>query len=315
MRRNTNFLYILIGLFSILLVDCSTNAVAKREIHEFLVSTKPGIVGKNTATPVIPITITLMISTPTYRSSATNTPQPTNTPVPTQTLTNPWHPAGGVIAPILLFHHVSDDEPKNRYYVTLENFRNQLRVLHDWGCKTITASDLAEVIVHGGELPPRSVVITFDDGYEDVFQNAFPIMQEMGFIGVIYIYVEQIGLNGYVDPEQIITLANNGWEIGSHSMSHADLTQNHSKLAFEIQESRSTLQETFGAKVDTFAYPYGKTDQEVIRFIKDSNYLAGMGLGLNWHRTLDSLFDLSRIEIAANTDIPTFISLFPWTDD
>ncbi len=256
-----------------------------------------------------------MISTATYRPSATITTQPTDTPVPTQTPTYPLNPAGEVTAPILLYHHISDGDPKNRYYVTLKNFRYQLRVLRDWGCKTITASSLADAIVYGGELPPRPVVITFDDGYEDVFQNAFPIMQEMGFIGVIYIYVEQVGLNGYLDPEQIITLANNGWEIGSHSMSHADLTRNHSKLAYEIQESRSTLQETFGVKVDTFAYPYGKSDQVVIKFVKDSNYLAGMGLGLNWHHSLDSLFDLSRIEIPADTDSPTFISLFPWTDD
>jgi peptidoglycan/xylan/chitin deacetylase (PgdA/CDA1 family) len=311
----------LLGLFSNLLMGCSVKAEAKSDIHKFLVSSKPLVVGTNLTTPIIPITNTPMIitpifsNTPTYRPSATMTTLPTDTPIPTKALTNTWNPAGEVTAPILLYHHISDHDPENRYFVTLENFRTQLQALHDWGCTTITASGLAEVIVHGGELPTRPIVISFDDGYQDVFHNAFPFMQEMGFIGVIYIYFEQIGLNGYVSMEQIKTLANNGWEIGSHSMSHEDLTRNHSDLAYEVQESRSKLQETIGVKVDTFAYPYGKSDEEVIKFVKDSNYLAGMGLGLNWHHTMDSLFDLNRVEIRGDLDILSFKSLLPWIDD
>ena len=285
MRRNTSVFYILLGLFSILLMGCSVNAEAKSDIHEFLVPAKPLVVGINSTTPVIPKTNTPMIitpifsNTPTYRPSATMTTLPTETPIPTKTPTNTWNPAGEVIAPILLYHHVSDHDPENRYYVTLENFHTQLQALHDWGYTTITASGLAEVIVHGGELPTRPIVISFDDGYQDVYHYAYPIIQEMGFIGVIYIYVEQIGLNGYVSIEQIKTLANNGWEIGSHSMSHEDLTRNDSNLAYEVQESRSKLQETIGVKVDTFAYPYGKSDEEVIKFVKDSELSGRHGIG------------------------------------
>ena len=197
----------------------------------------------------------------------------------------------------------------------MDNFHAQLQVLRNWGCTTITASDLADVILHGGELPPKPILITFDDGYQDVFQNAFPIMQEMGFIGVIYIYVDQVGLKEFVNPEQIRILADNGWEIGNHSMSHKDLTRNYSNLAYEVQESRLTLQEIIGVNVDTFAYPYGRSDDVVIEYIKDSDYLAGMGLGLNWYHTLESLFDLTRIEIRGDLDINSFKSLLPWFDD
>jgi peptidoglycan/xylan/chitin deacetylase (PgdA/CDA1 family) len=122
-------------------------------------------------------------------------------------------------------------------------------------------------------------------------------------------------LNGFVNDEQIKTLVNNGWEIGCHSMSHIDLTRNHSKLAYEVQESQTTLQETYGVKVDTFAYPYGKSDKEVIEYVKNTNYVAGMGLGLNWRHTLDSIFDLSRIEIRSDINISSFKNLLPWFQD
>ena len=67
-------------------------------------------------------------------------------------------------------------------------------------------------------------MITFDDGFADVYQNAYPILQELGFVGAIYIYVDHVGFSGYINSDQITDLAENGWEIGNHSMSHADLT-------------------------------------------------------------------------------------------
>jgi peptidoglycan/xylan/chitin deacetylase (PgdA/CDA1 family) len=189
-----------------------------------------------------------------------------------------------------------------------------MEALRDWGYTSITATDLANVIIKGGELPNRPVVITFDDGYVDVYQNAFPIMHEMGFVGSIYIYVDHVGENGFVNTEQIQALADDGWEIGNHSMSHSDLTKDHSILDFEVQQSRLTLEQATGVKVYTFAYPYGKTDDFVIEFVSDSGYLAGMGLGLRWEHTLETLFDLDRIEVQGDYDFTKFTSLLPWTD-
>jgi peptidoglycan/xylan/chitin deacetylase (PgdA/CDA1 family) len=253
-------------------------------------------------------------SIPTDTPSPTDTPIPTDTPVPTETPTFEWNPAGDVIAPILLYHHVSDDGSGNRYYVSLDDFRAQMQALHDWGYTTITASDLAQVINNGGELPNRPVVITFDDGYVDVFQNAFPIMSEMGFVGVMYIYVDHVGSNGFVNSDQIQDLANDGWGIGNHSMSHADLTLNHSSIDYEVQQSRLTLEEETGIKAETFAYPYGKVDDFIISVVHNYGYLAGMGLGLNFEHTSYSLFNLSRIEVQSDYDLIKFSGLLPWSD-
>ncbi len=251
---------------------------------------------------------------PTVTSSVTATPIPTDTPNPTDTPTFEWKAAGNVISPILLYHHVSDDDPENRYFVTLDDFRSQMETLRAWGYSTIIASDLANLIVNGGERPNRPVVITFDDGFVDIFQNAFPIMQAMGFVGTIYIYVDHVGSRGYLDAGQITALAESGWEIGNHSMSHANLTQNHSKLEYEVEQSRTTLEQAIGVNVNTFAYPYGEVDDFVIKYVRNSGYLAGMGIGLNYDHPLDSLYQLTRIEIRNEYSLSKFASLLPWSE-
>jgi peptidoglycan/xylan/chitin deacetylase (PgdA/CDA1 family) len=279
----------------------------------------------NSSTPAFTTSATnsptaINTSTPTYTPFPTDTPSPTDTPIPTvtrtptETPTFEWNPAGDMIAPILLYHHISDDGAGNRYFVSLDDFRAQMEALHDWGYTTITASDLAQVIINGGELPNRPVVITFDDGYADVYQNALPIMNEMGFVGEVYIYVDHVSYKGFINTEQIQELANKGWGIGNHSMTHADLTLHHSSIDLEVQQSRLTLEEETGINVDTFAYPYGKVDDFVIETVRDYGYLAGMGLGLNYEHTPYTLYNLSRIEVQSDYDLTTFAGLLPWSD-
>ena len=93
-------------------------------------------------------------------------------------------------------------------------------------------------LIYGGELPARPVIITFDDGNLNIYQNAFPIMHELGFVGVVYIVADHLQLNTYMDVEQLQEMADDGWEIGSHSMSHSDLTVDYSIASYEILQSR-----------------------------------------------------------------------------
>jgi peptidoglycan/xylan/chitin deacetylase (PgdA/CDA1 family) len=224
-----------------------------------------------------------------------------------------WNPAGHVTAPILLYHHVSDAGNGNRYYVTLDDFRAQMEALRDWGYTTITVSDLVDVLVNGGELPNRPVVITFDDGNVDVYQYAFPIMHEMGFVGTTYIVANRLASNLYVNAEQLQELANDGWEIGSHSMSHPDLTLDYSIVRFEVLQSRLTLEDATGEPINTFAYPYGKTDEFITDKVSEYGYQAAMGLGSSWEHTLGTLFYLSRIEVQGGYSLSTFAAILPWS--
>jgi peptidoglycan/xylan/chitin deacetylase (PgdA/CDA1 family) len=213
----------------------------------------------------------------------------------------------------LLYHHIASDGGENRYYVNPENFRQQMHALRDWGYTSITPSYLAQVLIHGGELPERPVIITFDDGNEDVYINAFPILQELGFVGTFYIVADKIGSYNLVDAEQLRELVSAGWEIGSHSSTHLDLTSDYSQMEYEVLGSRLTLEEAIGVPVLSFAYPFGEADDYIYQMTAEYGYTHGMGLGAFTEHTLETLFHLSRCEVQYEFDMDAFAALLPWT--
>jgi hypothetical protein len=172
----------------------------------------------------------------------TETPLPTNTPEPTLTPTPAVVQVGAgeeLTVPILLYHHISDEGPGNRYYVSPAAFKEQMQWLADHHYQTITIAQLADLILYGGEMPLRPVIITFDDGDADMVTNALPILKQFGFVATSYLIVKWIDAPHYITSEQVAQLIQEGWEIGSHSMSHVDLTQNEGSLDYEVRESRS----------------------------------------------------------------------------
>jgi peptidoglycan/xylan/chitin deacetylase (PgdA/CDA1 family) len=309
----------LIGL-SLPLAGCFASTTVNLQKIVPLLSATASYTATISSTPFRAMTNTPIIIPPSYTPTSTLTPTPTSTPVPTDTpipTDTPalvWTPPGHVIAPILLYHHVSDTGNGNRYYISIDTFRAQMQALHDWGYTSITVSDLVNVLLNGGELPDRPVVITFDDGNVDIYQNAFPIMHELGFVGTTYIVGNRLESKYYVNAEQLNEMAVDGWEIGSHAMSHPDLTLNHSIVRYEVLQSRLTLEDATGESVNTFAYPYGLTDEFITNKVSEYGYTAGMGLGSSYDHTLGTLFYLSRIEVQGSYDLSKFASLLPWSD-
>ncbi|MHC1740788.1 MAG: polysaccharide deacetylase family protein [Anaerolineaceae bacterium] len=297
------FTTLLIGML-ITLNSCSiSGASGSSAIDQLFKPTIPTLTPTETSTPTaIPAT-----STPT----STETPLPTLTPTPAIITVNAGE---NVTVPILLYHHISEDNSGNRYYVSPEVFETQMKWLYDHHYQTITVSQLADVIIHGGTLPERAVIITFDDGDQDVFLNAFPVMQKFGFVGTAYIIVNWIGAPGFDTPDQINQLISAGWEIGSHSMSHIDLTKNEDKLEDEVRNSLVQLNSEFGIKVSSLAYPFGLLDHTVYLFTTNSGYTNAVGLGVNANQGLFNLYNLSRMEIRQEYSMDQFIALLPWQD-
>ncbi len=309
----------LLAVVSILLSSCTIGAMANTQTDIPQSSATIDATATNTATPFQAMTNTPVVIPPTFTPSATFTPLPTDTPLPTETpmpTDTPevvWNPGGEVVAPILLYHHISDAYDGNRYYVSPDVFRAQLQSLRDWGYTSITISQLVEVIINGGDLPTRPVVITFDDGNLDIYQYAFPIMQELGFVGTFYIVGNRLESKYFVTPDQINEMVNAGWEIGSHAMSHVDLTLESSDVNYEVAQSRAILRNVTGQPINTFAYPYGETNEAVTNKVSEYGYRAGMGLGSSWRHSMWTLYYLSRIEVQSNYDMAKFASLLPWS--
>ena len=258
------------------------------------------------------ITLTSPTAVQSSTPVATATLAPTATPESAATPTWAVEASGSATVPILLYHHISNDQPGNRYYVPVATFEQQMQWLHDHGYTAITVSQLVNVLLNGGPLPARPVAITFDDGNEDVYQNALPILQRFGYPATSFIIVTWVGVQDYVTMDQLKDLIGDGWEIGSHTMTHIDLTKDHSVLNYELAQSRSHLEEDLGVPINTVAYPFGAFDQTVAKKASNYGYLAGLGLGTSYDQSLSTLFYLSRMEVQSSYDMQTFINMLPW---
>jgi peptidoglycan/xylan/chitin deacetylase (PgdA/CDA1 family) len=258
----------------------------------------PSPVPSATASPAA--TLTLI---PTLTPSPS--PTPTLTPSPT------WQSvfAGEVYAPILLYHRVVEGQENNRYAVSPEAFETQMRYLAENGYTTITPAYLARVILTGGQLPARPVVITFDDGYEDTYTRAFPVMEKYGLKGAVYIVTSTVGVGEFIRLEQLRDLAEHGWEIGTHTLTHTDLTQHHERISIELSQSRQILEEWLESPILTVAYPYGRVDEYVLNRTRRYGFTAGMGLGILNRHTPGTLYYLSRREVRADYDLNQFVDL------
>ena len=207
---------------------------------------------------------------------------------------------------ILCYHNINDSDQK---YTTVSvfNFKAQMEFLHRHGYQTVSlnviasdrrersnlngiASSAPRVLPTGQRCsppcgtalqPPRNddgmkkIVITFDDGYRDNYENAFLIMKKLGFKGTIFCIGEKIGQAGYLTKEEIREMAKSGFEFGSHTLSHRDLPTLHStEKEREIKDSKSFLSNELELNADYFCYPRGLYDPESVELVKQAGYRA-----------------------------------------
>lgn len=259
-----------------------------------------------TLTPLPSETITATITqTPTITPTFTITPTPTTTRV----VQGP----GAITVPILLYHRIGVSPVDSQYYVSPENFEDQMKLLHDWEYTVIPVELLVEAIQEGASLPPRPIIITFDDGDISVYEMAFPIMRKYGLTGVAYIVGNYMNTNGYMTAGQIKELVAAGWEIGSHSRSHRNLTRLRAPIQRqEIYQAKRDLEQAIGVQALTFAYPFGFMNDGVGSQVHAAGYIAAMGLGFTSDQGKSNLFWLQRRDVKGEYDIKYFASFLPW---
>lgn len=188
-----------------------------------------------------------------------------------------------------------------------------MKWLNDRGYSTVTIAEVARAINEGVKLPPQPVVLTFDDGYLDVYQNAYPILQQYGYVATFFIIANTVDTAGNLNTRKLQKLIASGWEIGSHSMTHTDLTS-ESNWEYEIINSKKVLEEKLATNIYTFAYPYGKANLSLRDFTRDAGYTAAVGLGSIMEHNPGTLFFLHRKEIKSWYGLDFFDEFMPWKD-
>lgn len=188
---------------------------------------------------------------------------------------------------VLLYHRITMDKSIKKYpsiVLQANTFRRQLELLDRWGYTALTFEDVRLHLAGELNLPNRPVIITFDGGYGDVYETAFPILQEFGMKAVVFVLGDQmmreniwdkdsVTLSPLLNQQQILEIKAAGFEIGSHSMTHAKLTDVHERVATEeILRSRMLLEILLNVPVNSFAYPYGLVNATIKKIAKDAGY-------------------------------------------
>ena len=218
----------------------------------------------------------------------------------------------GVRLPVLTYHHVGPPRPGSRPGLTIpaERFERQVRWLARRGYVGIRPSDWLEWCRKGKQLPPRPVLLTFDDAYADLADYALPVLRRHGFGAAVFVVTGQVGGTNKWDEacgsathrlltaEQIRDWAAQGIEFGAHSRTHADLTTlSGEELAQEVIGSRDDLSELLGQPVNSFAYPYGSHNETVRACVEQAFALAfGIEDGLNTLRTHPNLLRRTMVK-------------------
>lgn len=168
---------------------------------------------------------------------------------------------------ILCYHRVNDVK-KEYLSLSPSQFREQMGFLAQAGYRTVS---LAEFFDDPGD--EKSIVITFDDGYRDNLENAFPLLNEFGFRATVFCVGSKIGEEGYLTRQDLRQMHEAGWEIGSHTLSHPDLRSLDPELKWqEIAGSKSFLEAFLDLQVDFFCYPFGFYDEESVAFVQKAGY-------------------------------------------
>jgi len=222
--------------------------------------------------------------------------------------------------PILAYHRViesSSEAGRHGIYVTRENFDWQMGYLKKKGFITLTFRDYAN-LTEDDKKYGKHIILTFDDGYEDNYRVAFPILSKYGFKATIFLVAGR-ETNDWdkgqssepelrlLSREEILEMKKYGIEFGSHTLTHPDLTKIPLEAAIkEIFESKKRIEEIIQDKVINFAYPYGKPSQNLKKIVEQAGYKFGIATDSGSAALDEDWFEIRRIILFPKTGKRSF---------
>jgi len=216
----------------------------------------------------------------------------------------------GLPPPILMYHYIRSvdqgiDQLGYDLSITPDDFNSQMAWLHDQGYIGVRMDGITRCLRGEAPCPSKAIALTFDDGYEDAYIDALPVLKRYGLVATFYIVTNFIGQPGYMTWEQVAALRDAGMEIGAHTVSHLDLTSLDWETAgFEIAQSKAELDHHLSINVTSFCYPTGLYNAEIEEQVRAAGYLNATTT--RWDNDTSDILALPRRRISGGTTLDAF---------
>ena len=210
------------------------------------------------------------------------------------------------VVPILMYHSIDPYARKdNLLAITPAYFKRQMRFLRDHDYNIISLEAVAGLIKGSNKIPPRTIAVTFDDGYKDNYTYAFPILKEFNIPATIFVIVNEVGRpqGDRLSWDDIKIMQESGLiTFGSHTLNHPWLPGVilEEELKKEIGDSKRILEEKLGKKVAIFSYPLGGFNDKIRKMVIDSGYSYAVAANPGRRFSDNDVFALKRLRISRN---------------
>lgn len=209
-----------------------------------------------------------------------------------------------------MYHQVGRFETPRTHragYCDVGRFRAQMAYLRHFGYNVISLSQACRGLFHGAPLPPRPVVLSFDDGYRNFYEHALPVLARHRFPAVVFMITGLIGKRAewlaadgreaspMMDAGMLRDIQAEGIEVGSHTCNHVKLSQVAPEtVRMEIGDSKAALEDLLGHAVPHFCYPYGEYDPAARDAVRDAGYRSALTCIRGAANEADNAFEIPR---------------------
>lgn len=247
-----------------------------------------------------------IINTPISTPSIIPSPSPSPTPKPLtlSEMNSLYGPC--VRLSVLMYHHVQTKESaiankQTSLSVNTDIFKEQMQYLKDNGYKVVSMQDLVNYFNNGIQIPAKSILLTFDDGYEDFYTDAFPILESFNFTATVFIPTGLMNNGGYLSWDQINQM-NSKILFANHTWSHKNMGVAVDIIQKEINTADNQLREKGLNLLKVFSYPYGIDSIQAEKYLLSLNYSLAFSTKSGNILCKQKNLDLPRIRIG-NTSL------------
>jgi peptidoglycan/xylan/chitin deacetylase (PgdA/CDA1 family) len=224
-------------------------------------------------------------------------------------------PSGYQLVPILCYHNLAP-QSKGRLVLGVKSFEEQMHYLKSQGYRVVSLKEFLEFTWLKKQLPRKSLVLTFDDGYRAFIQYAYPILKELGFTATLFVYTDYIGAGvtalSWADLKK---LAAEGFDIEAHSKSHGNMRRAATesadeyakRLAAELNVPKDLFSKNLGYLPQSLAYPYGSQDDVVVQRTKERGYAAAFTVRRQGNPSFVEPLRIHRSQIYSEMSLDDFI--------